>query len=50
MILVDPLLSYCTTAVVKPGTVYVLVHICVCVRSGKREQGRLLVLERLIDN
>lgn len=31
VILVDPLLSYCTTAVVKPGTVCVFMHICVCV-------------------
>lgn len=38
VILVDPLLSYCTTAVLKPGTVCVLMHICVCMCEGENER------------
>ena len=48
VILVDPLLSYCTTAVVK--TWCSCIFVCVSVSEREREQRRLLVLPGLIDN
>lgn len=41
VMLVEPLLSYCTTAVVKPVTVCELMHICVKERESVSKGGSL---------